>query len=164
MKEAPLALQRFADKWGHPDDPPHRVDGGDIAIAEYRIGRRLPDAYLRAVTEVGLPRPTGSLLTSLIAADADAGDVGDFFTPQEIADRLDHFRTTQTPEAFVAFASDCMGDRYGFLCPPSASARPVEGPVLRMDHETGEVQEVAGSFLDWLLDYNEIAFVHFDEV
>lgn len=163
MKAAPLAFQRFADLWGSPDRPPVRVDGGDLAIAEYRIGRRLPDAYIRAVTEVGLPQLTRSLLTSIVEADADFGDVSEFFSPQEIADGLDDWRTHETPEAFVAFAGDGMGDRYGFLCPPSASARPADRPVLRMDHETGEVEEVAESFVDWLLDYNAVTFVHFDD-
>jgi hypothetical protein len=162
VKPGSLALQRFADRWGHPDHLPDRVDGGDLAIAEYRIGRRLPEAYIRAVTEVGLPRPTLSLLTSLIEADADTSDVRAFFTPEEIAARLDHHRTGETPEAFVAFASDSTGDRYGFLCPPSREARPAEGAVLRMDHETGGVEEVATSFVDWLLDYNAMAFVRFD--
>lgn len=164
MTPASLALQRFADKWGGPDYPPARADGGDLAIAEYRIGRRLPETYVQAVTQVGLPQPTLSLLTSLIEADADVSDIGEFFTPAEIAERLDDWRTEDTPEGFVAFADTSMGDRYGFLCPPAGAARPLEGAVLLLDHETGEVEEVAASFVDWLTDYNEIAFVHFDEV
>jgi len=164
VKPSPLALQRFADKWGSPDYPPDAVDSGDMAIAEHRIGRRLPESYLRAIFEVGLPRPTLSLLTSLIEADADASDIGEFFTPEEIVAGLNDYRTGETPAAYVAFASDSIGDRYGFLCPPSREARPAEGPVLRMDHETGEVEVVAGSFLDWLLHYNAVAFVHFDDV
>ena len=163
MKPAALTLQRFADKWGSAAYPPDRVDGADVAIAEYRIGRRLPEAYVQAVTDVGLPRPTLSLLTSLIEADADTSDIGAFFSPEEIIAGLDDYRGDGTPEGFVAFASDSAGDRYGFLCPPFASARPADSPVLRMDHETGDVEDVADSFLDWLLDYNEIAFVHFDD-
>lgn len=162
MKPGPLALQRFADRWGHPDHQPIRVDGGDLAIAEYRIGRRLPEAYIRAVTEVGLPRPTLSLLTSLIEADAENSDIRAFFAPEDISSGLDAFRTTTTPAAFVAFAADSSGDRYGFLCPPSREARPADGAVFQMDHETGEVSEVATSFVDWLLDYNAMAFVRFD--
>ena len=113
---------------------------------------------------MGLPRPTLSLLTSLIEADAEASDIGEFFTPEEIVARLEAYRTAETPAAYVAFASDSTGDRYGFLCPPSREARPADRPVLQMDHETGEVSEVASSFLDWLLDYNAVAFVHFDDV
>lgn len=164
MKAAPLALQRFADKWGSAARPPVRVDGADLVIAEYRIGRRLPEAYVHAVTQVGLPRPTLSLLTSLIEADADTSDIGELFSPEEIISRLDDHRSAATPEAFVAFASDSAGDRYGFLCPPFRAARRADSPVLRMDHETGDVEDVAASFLDWILDYNDVAFVHFDEV
>jgi hypothetical protein len=159
-----LALQRFATKWGHEGYPPVTVDAGDLAITEDRLGRLLPRTYHEAVTAVGLPRPTLSLLTSIVEADADFGDVNGFLTPAEIVVELDHFRTDATPKAFVAFASDCMGDRYGFLCPPRAGARPADGPVLRMDHETGEVSEVAASFVGWLLDYDALEFVHFDAV
>jgi hypothetical protein len=162
VKPGPLALQRFADKWGSPDDLPERVDSGDLAIAEHRIGRRLPEAYVHAVTLVGLPRPTRSLLTSLIEADADASDIDEFLTPAEIVEHLDSGRSTETPDGFVGFATDCTGDRYGFLCPVSREARPADGAVFQLDHETGEVCEVAGSFLDWLLDYNGVPFVHFD--
>jgi hypothetical protein len=163
VRPGPLALQRFATKWGGSGYPSRAVDPGDIALAEYDIGRRLPQAYLDAIVAVGLPRPTASLLTSVVEADADFGDVGEFFTPNEIVERLDAFRTEETPRAFVAFASDSMGDRYGFLCPPLAEARPADSAVLRMDHETGEAQEIAVSFVDWLLDYDALAFVQFDD-
>ena len=71
MKPAALALQRFADKWGDPDLLPELVDSGDLAITEHRMGRRFPEAYVHAVTLVGLPLPTLSLSNSLIEADAD---------------------------------------------------------------------------------------------
>lgn len=163
MRPAALALQRFADKWGDPDLLPELIDSGDLAIAEHRMGRRFPEAYVHAVTLVGLPLPTLSLSNSLMEADADASDIEAFFTPEEITAGLNAHRTAATPASFVAFASDSCGDRYGFLCTPGNSARPAEGGVFQMDHENGEVMEVAGSFLDWLLDYNRIAFVHFDE-
>lgn len=164
MTPAQLALQRFATKWSHHDNPPVKVDSGDLAITEHHLGRRLPRAYHEAVTMIGLPRPTLSLLTSIVDAEADFGDVNAFFTAAEIVEDLDSFRTDATPDAFVAFASDCMGDRYGFLCPPGDAARPADAPVLRMDHETGEVSEVAASFVDWLLDYDALDFVHFEDV
>ncbi|MBL8772477.1 MAG: SMI1/KNR4 family protein [Phenylobacterium sp.] len=164
MSPAELALQRFATKWGSPHTPPVVIDPGDLAITEYSIGRLFPRAYHDALVAVGLPRLTGSLLTSIVEADADCGDVGEFFTPAETIARLDDYRTAATPAAFVPFASDCMGDRYGFLCPASGEPRPTDAPVVRMDHETGEVAEVAGSFVDWLQDYDAIEFVHFEDV
>lgn len=163
MTPSQLALQRFATKWGHEDDPPQTVDRGDLAIAEDRLGRLFPTAYHEAVTAIGLPRPTLSLLTSIVDADADLGDVGEFFTPNHIASDPDAFRTAETPDDFIAFASDSMGDRYGFLCPPAGGRRPPDSPVLRMDHETGGTEAVADSFADWLLDYDDLDFVHFED-
>jgi hypothetical protein len=162
VKPAALALQRFADKWGHPDHLPDRVDSGDLAIAEHEIGRQLPEAYVRAVIEVGLPSPTLSLAHSLIDAEADASDVAAFFTPAQLVQRLAHYRSDETPEDFVAFADTSMGDRFGFRCPRTGVGRAADSAVLLMDHETGKVQEVATSFVTWLLDYNAMAFVRFD--
>ncbi len=162
MKPGPLALQRFADKWSHPDHLPDRVDGGDLAIAEHEMGRQLPEAYVRAVIEVGLPRPTLSLARSLIDADANASDVAAFFTPAQLVQRLDQHRSDATPDAFVAFADSSMGDRFGFLCPRPGAGRAADSAVLLLDHETGGVEEVATSFVDWLRDFNARAFVRFD--
>ncbi|MBL8556818.1 MAG: SMI1/KNR4 family protein [Phenylobacterium sp.] len=163
MTPSQLALQRFATKWGDEACPPATVDPGDLAIAEYRIGRLFPAAYHDALVAVGLPNPTASLLASIVEADADFGDVSAFLTPADIVAHLDAFRTAATPDAFVAFAADSMGDRYGFLCPRSGGRRPSDGPVLRMNHETGETEEAAASFLAWLLDYADLAFVRLEE-
>jgi hypothetical protein len=156
------ALRRFNEMWSHPGYPPERVDPTELTAAEARLGRRLPEAYVRAVTEVGLPRPTLSLLTSLDEADLDIRDVSDFFAPAELVERFDDFRSEETPDDFFPFANTSTGDRFGFLAPRSAG-RAADAPVVLMDHETGEVEEIADSFVDWLLDFNDVEFVHFDD-
>lgn len=61
-----MSLERFVEKWTHPEYPPEPVSEEDLRAAEQRLGR-IPAGGLstRGATD-GLPRPTIAPLNAIV--------------------------------------------------------------------------------------------------
>lgn len=151
-------LANFALKWCHPEYRPLPIQSLQLDEAESALGLSLPPAYRTAVLEVGLPRPTASLLHSIVETSADLHDVAEFLNPAEIVCSTQEWRELGLPSHLIAFASDCMGNLFGF---DGLKATDQDG-VWFYDHDSGETRSVAPSFEEWLKPYLDLTFVHFE--
>lgn len=152
-------LADFASKWSHPKYPPAPVRAADLATAEQQLGGRLPADFREAIIEIGLPRPTAALLTSVCETEADFADVSDLLPPEEMVASTLGWRDMGLPVQMIAFASDCMGNLFAF----DGSAPSPGSAVWFFDHETGETSLVAPSFAAWIQQYLDLRFVPFDD-
>jgi SMI1-KNR4 cell-wall len=144
-------LAAFSNKWSHPDYPPIQVGAEALGVAEVALGSRLPASYRAAVLDVGLPRPTGALLGSIVDNELDLPDIGDFFAPDEMVSSTTAWRSMGLPPTMTAFASDCMGNLFAFEQEGGDA-----GPVYFFDHDSGQTELLADSFAEWIGAYCQI--------
>ena len=143
MAESPLS--RFIQIWCHPSYPPDPVQQSDLEMVEERFGFSLPQDYKAEVLNVGLPKPTIALLSSIVEAELELADVSNFLSPTEIVEQTEEWRDIGLPKNLVAFASDCMGNLFAF----DSRARG-NTAIWLFDHDFGDVAEVANDFTSWI--------------
>ena len=145
-------MSRFIALWTHPDYAPAAVSEAELKEAERRLQARLPADYRSAVLQFGLPRPTSELLEAIAARELNLRDVSDFLSPTEMATLTEDWRDLGLPEEFVAFATDCMG---GLFCFSTNGGS--ETPVLFFEHDSGDVDVIAPSFVRWIDEFCAVA-------
>jgi hypothetical protein len=150
-----MTMQRFIDRWTHPDQMPVEVDESGLCSVETHFGFQFPADYREAVRSLGLPSTTIALLDTIVDHDLDVRDVADFLGPAEMIQSTTDWREMGLPATLVAFASDCMGNLF---CFPADGASPATGstPVFFFDHDIGTVETIAPSFGAWLNEFCEL--------
>lgn len=149
-------MARFVEKWTHPDYPPEPVVEPALRMVEDRLGVRLPKDYRQAILDVGLPRPSASLLSTIVERELPLSDVSDFYSPSEIIEETLGWREVGMPDSLVAFAGDCSGNKFCF-----------DGDRIRMntrdaltvwlfDHDYERVEAVAPDFAAWIEAFCEV--------
>ena len=142
---------QFIWKWTHPNQPPEKVDAGELAAVEASLGL-LPQSYKRAIVAHGLPYPAVALREAIDAGDLELPDISEFLPPDEIVNTTEGWRQFGLPGHMVVFASDCLGNLFCF-----ESGKPDEDAVWFFDHDFDELSRLAPSFRDWLAGYCGIA-------
>jgi hypothetical protein len=142
-----MSLILFIAKWAHPDNPPKRVAGEQLAAAERHFQCKLPPAYITEVLQHGLPNPTIRLLDSIVEQSLNHRDVSSFFTPSEIIEETTTWHPLGLPENLIAVASDCSGNLFCFRMGNGGVAEPA---IWFFDHDFGTVSPESPSFEAWI--------------
>ena len=109
-----MSLERFIKLWTHPDHVPVRVTVAELEAAEVRLGFRFPADYRAALLAWGVPDVSIALLDFVVDADADMTAVSELVLPEEVVEMTEAWREVGLPADLVAFASDCMGNKFCF--------------------------------------------------
>lgn len=140
-----MSLSRFTELWTSPHYPPEPVFRGGLDDVEQRLNVRLPRDYRQAILLIGLPRPTISLLHTIVDGELDLHAVGDFYAPSKIVEETIGWREISMPEHLVAFANDGCGNQFCFDVRSSESSG-----VWFYDHDFQTTSLVAVSFDAWV--------------
>ena len=151
-------LADFVEKWCTPDYPPSPVTKDELDSAQAKLAVVLPEEYLRAVLQVGLPSATIALLNSIVENDMNIHDIAEFFTPEEMVDRTVTWKTMGLPEQMTAFASDGMGNLFVFV-----HADEHDGAIGICDHDNAEVKILATSFDAWIAMYESVPSISLED-
>ena len=145
-------FQRFISDWCNQDSPPTPIEPSALEEAEQALGCVFPASYKAALLGNGLPHVSIKLLDAIVDLEADCPDVSEFLEPQAIVEISLDWREMGLLKHLVAFANDCSGNLFAFAADQSAP----DDAVWFFDHDFDSVEQVAGSFDDWLMRYVEI--------
>ncbi len=145
-----MTLARFTEIWTSVDYPPDPVAESDFRSVEQRLGVRLPDDYLRAVLQAGLPRPTIALMDAIVERELDMHSLSDFYSPVEIIEETTQWREIGMPEQLVAFASDGCGNKFCFDAERLNNGSAEGHAIWFYDHDFETVVKIAPSFTVWI--------------
>jgi len=152
-------LEAFIRMWTHADYPPERVSVEQLSHVEQRLNQMLPQDYVDAVCRYGLPSTTLSLLEAITEQELDMRDVSALFSPAEILEQTEAWRSMGLQPNLIAFADDCAGNLFCFEADKDAQARPDSAPVWFFDHDFEECDVIAPSFETWIGSYGVIVAV-----
>ncbi|MEI9932100.1 MAG: SMI1/KNR4 family protein [Rhizomicrobium sp.] len=144
-----MTLTTFIQKWTHPDYQPESVSAEALREVEQHFQLLLPEAYKCAVLMYGLPRPTISLLHSIVEQNLDVHNVTNFYAPHEIISQTEGWRKAGMPKDLIAFASDGSGNNHCFRLGDDVLA----SQVWFFDHDFVEVELEAQDFDAWIESY-----------
>ena len=145
-----MTLAQFNQIWASTAYPPEPVSEADLRHVEISLSVRLPGDYRRAVLEVGLPRPTITLLDAIVERELELQCLGDFYSPTEIIEETISWRKIGMPERLIAFAGDESGNKFCFDADGLMNGSPEGSAIWFFDHDFGTVDQIAGSFDDWI--------------
>ena len=120
--------------------------------AEDQLGILFPAAYREFALARGATR-SHTLLSLIVAAEADLWDIDSFHTPSECVEATELYRSAGMSDRLVAFASDSAGNMFCFEERDLLEVRPDDSPVWFFDHDYNADNQWAGSFDAWLASY-----------
>ncbi|MBN2384553.1 SMI1/KNR4 family protein [bacterium] len=116
------------------------------------LNTRLPAAYRQFMMRHGVVF-TPSILDEIADDQMDHPDLQEFLKPMDVIEGTKMYWSAGMPTDVIGFASDCMGNMFGFL---RNSVPSDDSPVVFFDHDFVEVDELSPSFnefLSWYLDH-----------
>jgi hypothetical protein len=154
--EGSSTLERFTEKWTHPDYPSSPVTETELRLAEEKLSVRFPDDYRQGVIRFGLPRPTVDLLGAIVDQELDLHCLGDMYTPSEMTKYTLAAREDDLPGEFIAFAGDESGNLFCFDGGRLNAQAEDGGTIWFLDHDFGTLDAIAPSFTAWIDAFCEI--------
>ena len=148
-----ISLKSFAEKWCSPDYPPEVVLGSELDSVEAYFGIFLPVEYREQVLAVGLPKPTGALLSAISDGELDLHDLSQLCNPTEVKEETIGWREAGLPDNLLVIGNDCMGNKFCFDLFNLEKQTSGSVPVYFWDHEFFETDQIAPSFSDWIDAY-----------
>jgi hypothetical protein len=125
---------------------------GQLDKIEAELRTKLPASYREFACRYGAAFAP-SILGEIVKKDSDHPDVQNFFGPKEVIDDTKCYWSGGMPEDIIGFASDCMGNMFGFK---RESKVLDDAPVVFFDHDFVDAAEVAPSFdafLNWYVEH-----------
>lgn len=126
------------------------MTSADLDVVEATLDTRFCEAFRRFMTRHG-PTFSPDILEALVNRGWEHPDLQQVFGAQELVEATRGYRSAGMPGDVIGFASDCMGNLFGFR---RSDERQEDAPVVFFDHHELTVSEVATSFdelLDWYL-------------
>ncbi|GLS92046.1 hypothetical protein GCM10007916_31160 [Psychromonas marina] len=130
------------------------INNQDIVELESTLAVFLPDTYKYLIGNYGLVH-TPNVLTKICDLNSDLSEVQDFLSLEDIASLSKLYEMTGMPKGHILFASDCKGNMFCFKA-TDCSKQQIDAPVYFFNHALCIVTPVAGSFSDWLAQFNEL--------
>jgi len=143
--------QRFVARFGgsRASAPFTQADLGCVE-AHFRI--RLPASYCEFVTTHGAVRCNAQLLDLIVDQDSNLWDIAEFLPAAQVISNTTLYVRGGMSDKLVGFASDSMGNLFGFERSTLAEKRE-DGPVWFFDHEFCKEELLEKSFDSWLSKY-----------
>jgi len=130
------------------------IDSLDITEAEQKLTAFLPDSYQYLLSTYGLVH-SPNVLTKVCDLDTDVSQVQDFLSLDDVCSLSQLYEMSGMPKGHILFASDCKGNMFCFKLAECASKQ-VDVPVWFFDYGACTVKQVANSFTEWLVKFNEL--------
>jgi len=145
----------FAATFSAGDPAP--ISAEALSRAEVELQPLFPASFVAFATRVGAIFTPGilDLVTggeSEVAPPEASFDVQNFFTAEEIVETTRTYRVAGMDSWFVAIASDCMGNVFGFR-QLTDSQRLDDAAVMVFDHDFCKTDVEAGSFDAWITSF-----------
>jgi len=125
-----------------------------VQSLELKLGIHLPTGYYNFLTTYG-DLWTPDILDLIDDLDLDLNDVQDFWNIDKIAVDVETGWTSGLEIKLFPFASDCMGNIFGFKFDDMKSKEPTCA-VYFYDHDFNELERVSDSFEEWIAQYLQL--------
>lgn len=119
---------------------------------EYQI--KLPDDFREFLSEYG-DLWTPNILDLINSNELDLNDVQDFWNIERIKHDKENEWTSQLETDLIPFASDCMGNIFGFKTEELKDSKRTP-KVYFFDHDFETIEPVSTSFTEWINEYLKI--------
>ena len=127
------------------------VDPDALAGLERQLGVFLPSDLVTFLLEVG-PTWTPSIVDVIVDHGIDLWDLQQVWSLEVVANDRASGWTSSPKVDLIPFASDSMGNIFGFL-PSDLRSRSDHAPVLFFDHDFNTIEPEASSFAEFIERY-----------
>ena len=139
---------RFATRFNRLE-PRNLASPLDLDEMERVLQTLLPQSYREFMLTHGELYAPG-LLNLIVSHELDLYDLQNIMPPRQAIEDTHAYWEAGMPRYVIGFASDCMGNLFGFRRLRAARKRPNDCAVLVFDHDFVEVHRVAPSFESFL--------------
>jgi len=146
-------LSEFSNRF-NKKDVIKKVSESDIQNLESEFGITLPKDYKMFIKEFGNVW-TPEILDIIVDNEIELNDVQNFWDIESISYDKKNEWTSQIATDLIPFASDSMGNIFGFLTADLKTKRE-SNPVYFFDHDFDTVEKISDSFTEWVNEFNII--------
>ena len=146
-------LREFSNRFNKKDDL-KKASESDIQKLESEFGITLPKDYKTLIAELG-NMWTPDILDIIVDNQLELNDVQDFWDIESITYDKKNEWTSQISTDLIPFASDSMGNIFGFLSTDLTTENETIS-VYFFDHDFDTVEKISDSFTEWINEFNII--------
>lgn len=146
-------FKQFVDKY-NKNEGIKLATQTEIELLEKEFSIHLPADYKNFITTFGNIW-TPDILDIVVDNQLDMNDVQEFWEIERIIDDKKNEWTSQLQTDIIPFASDCMGNIFGFLTADLKVVRQT-ADIYFFDHDFDTVDKISDSFTDWMSRFNAI--------
>ena len=146
-------LREFSNRFNKKDDL-KKASESDIQKLESEFGITLPKDYKTFIAEFG-NISTPDILFIIVDKKIELNDVQDFWDIESITYDKKNEWTSQISTDLIPFASDSMGNIFGFLSTDLTTENETIS-VYFFDHDFDTVEKISDSFTEWINEFNII--------
>lgn len=147
------AFRQFVDKYNKNEEIKLATQT-EIELLEKEFSIHLPADYKNFITTYGNIW-TPDILDIVVDNQLDMNDVQEFWEIEKIVEDKKSEWTSQLQTDIIPFASDCMGNIFGFLTADLKVLRET-ADIYFFDHDFDTVDKISDSFTDWMDKFNSI--------
>lgn len=146
-------FNKFRDRFNENEDL-EKASESDIERLKSELGIIIPNEVKLFLTEFGnIYSP--ELLDLIVDNEIDLWDIQEFWTTERIIYDKQNEWTSQLSTDLIPFASDSMGNIFGFLTADLKQEKE-SCAVYFFDHDLETIKKVSNSFSEWINQYNQI--------
>ena len=146
-------FRQFVDKY-NKNEKIKLVIQTDIELIEKEFYIHLPVDYKTFIQTYGYVW-TPDILDVIANKALDMSDVQEFWEIESIIDDKKNAWTSKLTIDIIPFASDCMGNIFGFLTSDLKQERQTAS-IYFFDQDFDTVDKISDSFTDWIDRFNKI--------
>ena len=146
-------FNKFRDRFDKNDNL-EKVSESDVKKLNSELNIIIPNEVKLFLTEYGNVY-TPEILDLIVDNEIDLWDIQEFWTVERIIYDKQNEWTAQLLTDLIPFASDSMGNIFGFLT-AELNEEKESCAVYFFDHDLDTVERVANSFSEWINKYNEL--------
>lgn len=146
-------FRQFVDKY-NKNEAIKLATAEDIDLFEKEFNIHLPTDYKIFIKTYG-DIWTPNILNIVADKELDMSDVQEFWGIDRIIEDKKNEWTSQLTTEILPFASDCMGNIFGFLAEDLKVTRQT-ADIYFFDHDFDTVDKIADSFGGWIDRFNQM--------
>jgi cell wall assembly regulator SMI1 len=147
-------FNKFKERFDKNDDL-EKASESDIEKLKTELNITIPNEVKLFLTEYGNIY-TPEILDLIVDNEIDLNDIQEFWKPERIIYDKQNEWTAQLSTDLIPFASDSMGNIFGFLT-TELNEEKESCAIHFFDHDFDTVEKVADSFSEWIDNYNLIS-------